>query len=41
MTYPSPQTTGLPLYEIVKEYADRWAFLVKNLDMRLPEGYGT
>lgn len=31
---------GKPTDKIVKEYADRWAFLVRNLDMRLPEDYG-
>ena len=32
---------GKPTDKVVQEYADRWAFLVKNLDMRLPEGYGS
>lgn len=32
---------GKPTDMIVEDYADRWAFLVKNLGMRLPEGYGT
>jgi len=31
---------GKPTDKIVKEYADRWAFLVRNLGMQLPEGYG-
>ena len=31
---------GKPTDKIVKEYADRWAFLVRNLNMKLPEGYG-
>jgi prolyl oligopeptidase len=31
---------GKPTDKIIAEYADRWAFLVKNLDMSLPEGYG-
>jgi len=31
---------GKPTDKIVEEYADRWAFLVRNLDMRLPEDYG-
>jgi prolyl oligopeptidase len=31
---------GKPTDMVVKDYADRWAFLVENLDMRLPEGYG-
>lgn len=31
---------GTPTDMIIDDYADRWAFLVKNLGMRLPEGYG-
>jgi prolyl oligopeptidase len=31
---------GVPTEKVIAEYADRWAFLVRNLDMRLPEGYG-
>lgn len=31
---------GVPTDKVIEEYADRWAFLVRNLDMRLPEGYG-
>jgi prolyl oligopeptidase len=31
---------GVPTEKVIAEYADRWAFLVKNLGMRLPEGYG-
>lgn len=31
---------GVPTDKIIADYADRWAFLVRNLDMRLPEGYG-
>lgn len=31
---------GIPTEKIIAEYADRWAFLVKNLGMHLPEGYG-
>jgi prolyl oligopeptidase len=31
---------GTPTEMIIDDYADRWAFLVKNLGMRLPEGYG-
>lgn len=31
---------GVPTEKVIQEYADRWAFLVRNLDMRLPEGYG-
>ena len=30
---------GVPTTKIINEYADRWAFLFKNLNMRLPEGY--
>ena len=32
--------SGKPTEMIIEEYADRWAFLVENLGMRLPEGYG-
>ena len=31
---------GTPTSKIIEDYADRWAFLVENLDMQLPEGYG-
>lgn len=31
---------GVPTEKIIESYADQWAFLVRNLDMRLPEGYG-
>jgi prolyl oligopeptidase len=31
---------GTPTEMIIDDYADRWAFLVKSLNMRLPEGYG-
>lgn len=31
---------GTPTSKIIEDYADRWAFLVENLDMELPEGYG-
>ena len=31
---------GVPTDKIIASYADQWAFLVRNLDMRLPEGYG-
>ncbi|MEO1202082.1 MAG: prolyl oligopeptidase family serine peptidase [Pseudomonadota bacterium] len=30
---------GKPTEKVIEEYADRWAFLVDNLDMQLPEGY--
>ncbi len=32
---------GTPTEMIIDDYADRWAFLLKNLGMRLPEGYGS
>ena len=31
---------GVPTEKVIEDYADRWAFLVRNLDMQLPEGYG-
>jgi prolyl oligopeptidase len=31
---------GVPTEKVIRQYADRWAFLYRNLDMRLPEGYG-
>jgi prolyl oligopeptidase len=31
---------GKPTDKIIAELADEWAFLVKNLGMRLPEGFG-
>jgi prolyl oligopeptidase len=31
---------GVPTAKVIADYADRWAFLVENLDMTLPEGYG-
>ncbi len=31
---------GIPTEKVIQSYADRWAFLFENLDMRLPEGYG-
>ncbi|HEX9852927.1 MAG TPA: prolyl oligopeptidase family serine peptidase, partial [Woeseiaceae bacterium] len=31
---------GVPTAKIIEDYADRWAFLVRNLGMTLPEGYG-
>ena len=31
---------GVPTEKVIEDYADRWAFLLRNLDMRLPEGYG-
>jgi len=32
---------GVSMEKVIEEYADRWAFLYRNLDMRLPEGYGS
>jgi prolyl oligopeptidase len=32
---------GTPTEKRIDDYADRWAFLVRNLGIRLPEGYGT
>ncbi len=32
--------SGKPTEMIIEDYADRWAFLVENLGMELPEGYG-
>jgi prolyl oligopeptidase len=31
---------GVPTDKRIAAYADTWAFVVRNLDMRLPEGYG-
>ncbi|HZD53659.1 MAG TPA: prolyl oligopeptidase family serine peptidase, partial [Woeseiaceae bacterium] len=31
---------GVPTEKQIEEYADRWAFLVENLGVALPEGYG-
>ena len=31
---------GTPTDKAIEAYADRWAFLVENLGMRLPEGFG-
>jgi len=31
---------GVATEKVIQGYADRWAFLVENLDMQLPEGYG-
>jgi len=31
---------GVPTDKVIEEYADRWAFLLENLDFELPEGYG-
>ena len=32
---------GKPTDMIIEEYADRWAFLLENLGMQLPEAYGS
>ena len=32
---------GTPTEMIIDDYADRWAFLVRNLEMRLPKDYGS
>ena len=31
---------GIPTDKVIQAYADRWVFLVRNLGVRLPEGYG-
>jgi prolyl oligopeptidase len=31
---------GTPTAKIIEDYADRWAFLVENLEVELPEGSG-
>lgn len=31
---------GKPIDKVIEETADQWAFLIKNLGMALPEGYG-
>ena len=33
-------SAGAPTDKIIESYADQWAFLVDNLNMQLPEGYG-
>lgn len=33
--------SGKPTEMIIDEYVDRWAFVVENLGMQLPEGYGS
>ena len=32
--------SGKPTDKLIEEYADEWAFLVANLHMELPPGYG-
>jgi prolyl oligopeptidase len=31
---------GVPTDKVIEGYSDRWAFLLKNLEMQLPEGFG-
>jgi prolyl oligopeptidase len=31
---------GVPTDKIIADYSDKWAFLLRNLDMQLPEGFG-
>ncbi|MDR2696967.1 MAG: prolyl oligopeptidase family serine peptidase [Holophagales bacterium] len=31
---------GKPMAKVISERADMWAFLLKNLDIKLPEGFG-
>jgi prolyl oligopeptidase len=33
--------SGKPTDKIIEEYADMWSFLADNLDLKLPESYGT
>ncbi len=33
--------SGKPTEMLIEDYADRWAFLIRNLGMRLPEAYGS
>jgi len=30
---------GVPTDKIIEDYSDRWAFLMENLEMKLPEGF--
>jgi prolyl oligopeptidase len=30
---------GVPTDKVIEQYADSWSFLVRHLDMQLPEGY--
>jgi prolyl oligopeptidase len=32
---------GKPTTKQIEEWADLWGFLVDNLDMKLPDGFGT
>ncbi len=31
---------GVPTDKVIDDYSDKWAFLLRNLDMQLPEGFG-
>jgi prolyl oligopeptidase len=31
---------GVPTDKVIENYSDNWAFLLENLDMKLPEGFG-
>ena len=31
---------GVPTDKVIEDYSDKWAFLLRNLDMQLPEGFG-
>jgi prolyl oligopeptidase len=33
--------SGKPTDKFIEEYADAWSFLVDNLDLTLPESYGS
>jgi prolyl oligopeptidase len=31
---------GVPTEKVIEDYSDKWAFLLENLEMKLPEGFG-
>ena len=31
---------GVPTDKVIDDYSDKWAFLMRNLEMQLPEGFG-
>jgi len=31
---------GVPTDKVIDDYSDKWAFLLRNLEMQLPEGFG-
>ena len=31
---------GVPTDKVIAGYSDNWAFLLENLEMKLPEGFG-